>query len=144
MQRLYRKQSHATYFTRYHLVWIPRYRRRVLVKGVDSYLKIKFKEVKKWYPDIEYIEMTIKPDHVHLLVSFPPGFSVSKIVNILKSNTSAALKQKFKFLNKVYEKQGMWSRGYFVSTVGIDERIIQNYIKRQAEEDSGQAQLALW
>lgn len=142
MQCLYKKTGHTTYYTRYHVVWIPRYRRKILIKGVDKYLKIKFLEVKKWYPDIDYIKITIGVDHVHLLITFPPRFSISRIIEIIKTNTSAALKKKFKFLSKVYEKQGIWSRGYFVSTMGVNEETIQNYLKRQAEEDSGQAQLA--
>lgn len=143
MQRLYRKTGHVTYYTRYHVVWIPRYRRNVLVRGVDSYLKTKLLEVKKWYPDLDYIKMTVKPDHVHILITFPPRFSISKMVEIIKSNTSAALRNKFAFLNKVYEKQGIWSTGYFVSTAGVDEEIIKNYLLRQEKEDSGQVQLAL-
>jgi len=70
--------------------------------------------------------------------------SVSAAVNILKSNTSSALKQKFPFLKKVYlDEKGIWSVGYFVSTVGVNEAIVRRYIRNQEKEDTGQAQLEL-
>ena len=74
----------------------------------------------------------------------PPRMSVSAAVNILKTNTSAALKQRFRFLKNVYlDEGGIWSVGYFVSTVGINEAIIRRYIRKQQKEDGGQAQLDL-
>lgn len=74
----------------------------------------------------------------------PPRMSVSAAVNILKSNTSAALRKKFPFLKKVYlDEKGIWSVGYFVSTVGVNEAIIRKYIRIQKKEDDGQAQLEL-
>jgi putative transposase len=72
----------------------------------------------------------------------PPKYAVSKVVEVIKSNTIRALKQKFSFLKKVYwDDKGVWAKGYFVSTVGINEKIIQAYVKMQEEEDTGQAQL---
>ena len=117
----------------------------MLVRGVRQYLKIKFFEVSTHYPEIDLVEITIKSDHVHLLISLPPRFGVPKAVNLLKTNTSKALKLKFNFLHKVYPTEGIWSKGYFMSTVGINAQTVQAYIKRQAEEDSGQvsAQLKL-
>lgn len=140
-----RKTGHVTYYSRYHIVWIPRRRRKVLVAGVRQYLKIKFFEVATHYPEIDLIEITIKPDHVHLLLSLPPRFGVPEAVRLLKTNTSKALKLKFDFLHKVYPNEGMWSKGYFMSTVGINAHTVQAYIQRQAEEDSGHvsAQLKL-
>ena len=98
----YFRQAHVVYHNQYHLVWIPRFRRKILVPGVAAYLEKKLLEVRKYYPDIVYKEINIQPDHVHMLVMVPPRMSVSAAVNILKSNTSAALKQKFPFLKKVY------------------------------------------
>ena len=69
----------------------------------------------------------------------PPIFGVPKLVNILKSNTSVALKNKFKFLEQVYPDGKLWSTGYFMSTVGIDASIIRAYIRNQEQEDIGQA-----
>ena len=128
----------------YHIVWIPRYRYKVLVNGVDEYLLTKMEEVRKRYPEIEYVERNIRPDHVHVVVSFPPKYSISKVVQIIKSNTGRALWDKFEFLQKrYYGRGGIWSTGYFVSTVGLDEKVIRRYVKYQEKEDLGQAELAL-
>lgn len=137
-----RRQAHCAYRTQYHIVRIPRYRYKVLVKGVKKYLEIKLNEIRKHYPEFEYPELNIQDDHVHLLISFPPKFSISRVVRILKSNTGKALKDKFDFLReRYYGRGGIWSVGYFVSTVGLDEQIIRNYIKYQEAEDLGQAKL---
>jgi len=128
----------------YHIVWIPRYRYKVLVNGVDEYLMTKMEEVRKRYPEIEYVERNIRPDHVHVVVSFPPKYSISKVVQIIKSNTGRALWDKFEFLQeRYYGRGGIWSAGYFVSTVGLDEKVIRRYVKYQEKEDLGQAELAL-
>ena len=112
--------------------------------GVDEYLKLKMEEIKKRYPEIEYVERNIRPDHVHVVVSFPPKYSISKVVQIIKSNTGRALWQKFDFLkSRYYGRGGIWSAGYFVSTVGLDEKTIRRYVRYQEKEDLGQAKLAL-
>ena len=138
-----RKQAHVLYKAQYHVVWIPRYRYKVLNKGVAKYLEIKFKEVRKYYPEIEYVEMNIQVDHVHLILSFPGSLSVSKVVQLLKSNTGRALKNKFDFLKERYPHGGVWTTGYFFSTVGLDETMIRNYVRYQEKEDLGQAELEL-
>jgi putative transposase len=128
----------------YHIVWIPRYRYEVLVNGVDEYLLTKMEEVRKRYPEVEYIERNIRPDHVHVVVSFPPKYSISKVVQVIKSNTGRALWEKFAFLKeRYYGRGGIWSAGYFVSTVGLDEETIRQYVRYQEKEDLGQAELAL-
>jgi putative transposase len=137
-----RKSAHTVYKTQYHIVWITRYRRKILVKGVKDYLKIKLLEIRKYYPEWEYLEIGIDLDHVHLYMVIPPKYAVSKVVEAIKSNTSKALKIKFAFLEKVYwDDRGIWAKGYFVSTVGINEKIIKEYVKMQEKEDTGQAEL---
>lgn len=139
-----RRQAHVVYRCQYHLVWIPRYRYAVLTSGVKEYLEIKLDEIRKHYPEIEYVERSIQPDHVHVVVSFPPKYSIAKVVGILKANTGSALKEKFDFLKQTYYKTGgIWSVGYYVSTVGLDETIIRNYVRYQEKEDLGQARLAM-
>jgi len=136
------KSAHTVYKTQYHIVWITRYRRKILVTGVNSYLEIKLQEIRKYYPDWEYIEIGIKPDHVHLYMVIPPKYAVSMAAETIKKNTSRALSRKFNFLKKVYwDKKGIWGKGYFVSTVGINEEVIRRYVQQQAEEETGQAQL---
>ena len=138
-----RKQAHCAYRCEYHIVWIPKYRYKILVDGVKEYVLHKMDEVRKYYPEIEYIERNIQPDHIHIIVSFPPKYSIAKVVNVIKSNTSKGLYEKFKFLQERYfGRVGIWSIGYFVSTVGLDEATIKRYVQHQEKEDLGQAELA--
>jgi len=113
-----------------------------LVTGVNSYLEVKLQEIRRYYPDWEYIEIGIKPEHVHLYMVIPPKYALSMVVETIKKNTSRSLSRKFTFLQKVYwDKMGIWGKGYFVSTVGINEEVIRKYIQSQTEEETGQAQL---
>lgn len=139
--RLY-KSAHTVYKTQYHLVWVTKYRRKILNKGVQEYLLSKFLEIKKYFEDWTYIEIGMKEDHVHLHMIIPPKYSVSKVVETIKKNTSRKLKEKFAFLKEVYwGTDSIWSVGFFVSTVGINEEIIKKYVEMQGKEDAGQAEL---
>lgn len=103
---------------------------------------MKLEEVRKYYPDWEYIEIGIDSDHVHVYMVIPPKYSVSEVVETIKKNTSKSMREKFGFLDKVYwDGRGIWGKGYFVSTVGINEGVIKRYIEMQAKEDTGQAEL---
>ncbi len=128
--------------TQYHIVFVTKYRRKILTKGVASYLKTIFQEIRKFRPDVEFIEIGIDQDHVHLNVIIPPKYAVSDVVREMKANSSRRLRAKFGFLEKVYwGTRSVWSKGFFVSTVGVDEETIRNYVKWQGEEDNGQAEL---
>ena len=138
----YKKQAHAVYYAQYHIVISTKYRRKVLKAGMGDYLKRKVLQVSKFQPEIEIIEVNTDLDHIHLLVSIPPKFSVSEVVKMIKAHTGTAMRKKFPFLDKVYWGiNGIWSLGYFVSTVGINEKTIRRYVQKQGEEDSGQAKL---
>ncbi len=140
----FRKQAHATYFCEYHIVVTTKYRREWINKEIFVYLELKLKEVRKWYPEIVYEIVNQDKDHMHLLVSIPPKMAVSSAIRIMKTNTSRELKQKFPFLKELYyATDGVWSDGYFVSTVGVNETAIKKYIADQGKEDSGQALLEL-
>jgi putative transposase len=139
------KSNHAVYRTQYHIVFPTKCRWKVLSPpGVEQYLKVKIQETLKYYPDWDYIEIGIDKDHIHLHMIIPPKYAVSKVVQIIKQNTSKALKTKFKFIKDRYQyKDGVWSDGYFVSTVGIDENIIRRYVENQGKEDLGQQEVLL-
>ena len=138
----YRKQSHAVYYTQYHIVITTKYRRQVLKGGIGEYLKKNIQQISNFYPDIDILEVNTDLDHIHLLMSIPPRFSVAQVVKMIKANTGRLMRQKFKFLDRVYwGVQGIWSIGYFVSTVGINEETIRKYVQMQGREDSGQAKL---
>ena len=139
-----RRQAHVVYRVEYHIVLVTRYRYKILKDGVDKYLEIKLDEVRKYYPEIEYIERNIQLDHVHMVLSFPPADSIPMVVGTIKRNTGKALKDKFDFLKRTYYvRGGIWSVGYFVSTVGLDEEMIKKYVRYQEKEDLGQVKLVL-
>ena len=107
-----------------------------------KYLRVKIQEVGKYYPDWQFTEIGIDKDHVYVHMVIPPKYSVSFAVETIKKNTNRRLLEKFRLLDKVYwDRGGIWSTGYFVSTVGVTEEIIRRYVARQGKEDAGQAQL---
>lgn len=140
----YQKQAHAVYYTRYHVVVSTKYRRKIFKEGVGEYLKEIMFDITEHHPDLQMIEVNTDIDHVHFLMSIPPKYSVSEVVGSIKANTGRKMRKRFKFLDEVYwGVEGIWSIGYFVSTVGINESVIRKYIENQAKEDSGQAKLEL-
>ena len=111
---------------------------------VFAYFKDKLKEINKFYPEFIFEKVNHDTDHVHFMISIPPKVSVGSVVRIIKANTSRGMKQKFSFLKELYwGTDGIWSDGYFVSTVGLNEDMIKKYIDNQVKEDAGQAMLDL-
>ena len=131
--------SHCVYYCDYHVVLVTRYRRAVIDKGILTYFNKKLAEITEHYPLIQFKTVNHDRDHIHLYMSIPPTMRVGEAVGIIKQNTSRALKQKFPFLREAYwGTEGIWSDGYFVSTVGMDEAYIRKYIEEQGKKDSGQ------
>ena len=140
----FRKSSHAIYKTEYHIVWTPRYRRKVFVRGVKQYAEKIIKHPDDLDPDIEVMKLNVQVDHVHMVIVIPPRVSVAEVIQFIKTQSSSVLKQKFPFLQKVFwGREGIWSRGYCVSTVGLNEKEILAYVEHQKKEDSGQLKLIL-
>ncbi len=112
---------------------------------MGSYVSVLTKAVSRRYPEIEVVEVNTDEDHIHILLGLAPKMAVSDAVRILKCNTARGMVRKFPYLKKVYwdGDSGIWSVGYFVSTVGVNEATIRKYIEMQGKEDSGQAQLDL-
>lgn len=139
------RQSHAIYHNRYHLVFSTRFRRKVLKGGLGDYMSVLMRTIQRRHPEIEIYEVKCDLDHIHMLVSIAPKMAVSEAVRILKANTARMMHRKVPFLKEVYTdgEEGIWSVGYFCSTVGVNEKIIQKYIEMQGKEDSGQAELEL-
>jgi putative transposase len=138
----FKKQGHCVYHVRYHLVIATKYRLKIFKPGFGEYLKKLVIGVGRQTPEIEIIEVNTDKDHMHVLLSIPPKISISEVVKAIKAKTGLYMRRKFPFLAKVYwDTNGIWSRGYFVSTVGISESTIRKYIEMQGKEDSGQAKL---
>jgi putative transposase len=116
-----------------------------LKQGIGEYLCTIMKAIERCYPEIQIFELNTDKDHIHILCSIAPKMAVSDAVRILKCNTARKMMKKFKYLENVYHDgdSGIWSAGYFMSTVGANEKVIKKYIEMQGEEDSGQAQLEL-
>ena len=131
----YRKLSHVVYKCDYHIVWTPKYRYRVLFGEVKSLVEKDLRMLWEW-KGVEIIEMNVQVDHIHLLCSIPPKVSVSDLLGILKGKLAIKLFKSYPhFKQKPYWGNHFWSRGYFVTTVGVDEDIIKRYVKYQEGED---------
>ena len=134
--------SHCIYHCEYHIVVVTKYRKKIFNEGIFAYFDIKLAELTNHYPLIKIIKVNHDQDHLHLLMSIPPTMGVGKAIGLLKQNTSRELKQKFPFLKQVYwGTDAIWSEGYFVTTVGINQSVIQKYIEEQGKKDAGQAKL---
>ena len=140
----FRKSTHSVYNTQYHIVWTPRYRRKILVKGVKEYLEKLFNNIDGIDEDIEVRKVNVQADHVHMVIVIPPRVSVASVIKYMKSLSGKKLKEKFNFMKKaIYGRGGIWSRGYCVSTVGLNEKAIMDYVEYQYKEDTGQLELEL-
>ena len=140
----YNRTGHAVFYIRYHLVISTKYRRKIFKGGMATYLKLRVLDVQRFHPEIVIHKVNTDEDHAHILVSIAPKLAVSKAVSLIKANTARDMREQFSFLDKVYwGSDGIWSVGYFVSTVGVNEAIIKRYIEQQGQEDSGQATLEL-
>lgn len=139
-----RKQGHCAYRCEYHIVIVSKYRRKVLNSGSYEYFEIIMEQILEKVPEVRVLTMNHDEDHIHIHISIPPKMRVSDVVRTIKSISGRLLKKKFEYIRKAYwGVDGVWSDGYFVSTIGIDEMIIQRYIEHQGQEDRGQAQLVL-
>lgn len=129
-----RTLNHSTYRHQYHIVWGTKYRRKILKPYVLVELKkILYGTVKK-YPTLWIEALNTDEDHVHLQIEIPPNIAVSDAVSKLKSALSRYLRSKFKFIHKIYlDKEGIWSVGYFSSTIGLNETEIKKYIEWQGK-----------
>ncbi len=133
---------HSSYRCEYHIVFGPKYRRKEIYgklrKDIGEILR-KLCEEK----GVEIIEAKACPEHIHMLVSIPPHLSVAQFMGFLKSKSALMIFDRHANLKYKYGRRNFWSRGYFVDTVGKNERVIQEYIKNQLERDYVQDQVSL-
>ena len=132
--------SHTSYECKYHVVWIPKYRRKALY-GVKKSIIVS--SIKKWalIKDVEIVQGSAMVDHIHLCLSIPPKYSVSSIIGLLKGKSASEVMSYGGRSNRMSRGRSFWARGYCVSTVGLNEQIIREYIKNQEVEDKKQDQL---
>ena len=132
----YRKTSHTTYDCKYHIVWITKYRKKVMVGLVAERVRELIRGICKEH-EVEILKGHVSKDHVHLFVSVPPHLAISKLVQYLKGKSSYKLLSENKDLSKLFWGRHLWGRGYFVATSGnITDEIIMEYIKNQDNNES--------
>ncbi|MEB3701367.1 IS200/IS605 family transposase [Candidatus Bealeia paramacronuclearis] len=125
---------------------VSKYRRKILNEGSFAYFTEVMNQIREKMPEVIILTMNHDKDHIHLHLhlSIPPKIRVSDAVRTIKSMSGKLLKKKFEYMRKAYwGVDGIWSDGYFVSTVGVNEYAIKRYIEHQGQEDLGQAQLVL-
>ena len=132
MARVVDSHHNVTFDCRYHVVFCPKYRRKVLVNGVDTRLK-ELLSTKAHELQTDITEMEVMPDHVHLLIQCDPQFGVHRVVKQLKGYTSHVLRQEFPFLTR--KLPSLWTNSYFVATVGA---VQLDVVKRYIEDQKGQ------
>jgi putative transposase len=132
-----RSLNHSAYKLQYHIVWGTKYRRKWLKPYVKAALKESLYATCKKYPTLFIQAVNTDQDHVHIQMEIPPNIAIADAVQKLKSLSSLALRKQFKFIREIYlEKDGIWSVGYFVSSVGLNEGQIKKYIEWQDKKES--------
>ena len=131
----YKKLSHVVYRCDYHIVWVPKYRFRILEGEVKKLIEEDIRMLCEW-KRCEIQEMSVQKDHVHLVISIPPKISISEMMGVLKGKLAIKLFKSYpKMKEKPYWGNHFWARGYFVSTIGLDEEMVKRYVKYQEEEE---------
>ena len=135
--------NHTVWECKYHVVWIPKYRKKPLFKELRKYLGETLKDLAE-QKGCKIEEGHLMPDHVHMLISIPPKHAVSQVVGFIKGKSAISIARNYMGRRKNYTGQKFWARGYHVSTVGRDEEVIREYIRHQEEEDKRIDQLDLF
>jgi REP-associated tyrosine transposase len=131
----WKRIAHVLYQCSYHIVWTPKYRFRILQGEVGRFVEEKIRSVCEW-KRVEITELNVRADHVHMIVVVPPKVSISQLMGVVKGKSAIALFQRDKALKrKPYWGNHFWSRGYCVSTIGVDEEKIRKYVKYQEEHE---------
>jgi putative transposase len=135
--------THSVWDCKYHIVWIPKCRRKQLYGGVAKHLGKIFHELAR-QRESKIVEGRLCPDHVHMLIEIPPKYAVSGVVGYIKGKSAIAIARTYLGKRQNFTGQNFWARGYYVSTVGRDEQAIKKYIQEQEAEDKRQDQLELF
>lgn len=126
--------SHSKWLCKYHIVFTPKYRRKVIYYQLRADIQKIIKDLCKW-KGIEIVEGHMMSDHVHLLLSIPPKYSISQIMGYLKGKSAMMIFERHANLKYKFGNRHFWAEGYYVSTVGLNTATIQKYIREQEKED---------
>lgn len=139
----FRRLSHTTWDCKYHLVWIPKYRKKLIYGSLRKYLGEVLRELALQRESM-VLEGHLMGDHVHMLISIPPKYAVSQVVGFMKGKSAIHIARTYSGCRKNFTGQSFWARGYYVSTAGRDEGIVRRYIRKQEEFDKRIDQLNLF
>ena len=139
----YEALSHTTWDCKYHVVFIPKCRRKTLYAELRRHLGEVFHRLAV-QKESKIVEGHLMPDHVHMLISIPPKYSVAQVIGYIKGKSAIQIARRYLERQRNFVGQHFWARGYFVSTVGRDEKAVREYIKHQEAEDRRLDQLRLW
>lgn len=134
--------NHSTWVCNYHVVWIPKYRKKKIFKGIRTDLGIVLHKLAE-QRESKILEGHLLADHVHMLISIPPKYSVSSVIWYIKGKSALYIAHQYNGKKRNFGGESFWARGFYVSTVGLDEETIRNYIKYQEEEEKRIDQLSL-
>ena len=134
--------SHTKWNCKYHLVFAPKYRRQAIYGKVKEDIGRMLRKLCE-YKEVEILEAEACPDHIHMLVTIPPKYSVAQIVGYLKGKSSLMIFEKYANMKYKYGNRHFWCRGYYVDTVGKNTKAIAEYIQQQLQEDIGYEQLTI-
>ena len=133
------RTAHSTYSLQYHVVWVCKYRRKILKPGVCSYISKTLPTLLRGMPGVTIETIGFEKDHIHMVMVIPPKYSIADVMGRLKSQLSSRMRKFFPWLKMVYWNENIvWSPGYFVSSVGLGEETIRRYVEQQGQQDSGQ------
>ena len=135
--------SHSKWECKYHVVFIPKCRRRTLYEQLRRHLGEVFRKLAE-HKERQILEGHLMPDHVHMLIAIPPKYAVSQVVGYIKGKSAIHLARVYGERKRNFVGQHFWARGYFVSTVGRDEATVREYIRNQEQEDHRFDQMKLW
>lgn len=135
--------NHSVWECKYHVVFIPKYRRRTLYGELRRHLGEVFRQLAQ-QKESRIEDGHLLPDHVHMLIAIPPKYAVSQVIGCIKGKSAIHLARVYGERKRNFVGQHFWARGYFVSTVGRDEQVIREYIRKQEQEDARLDQLGLW
>ena len=134
--------SHSKWNCKYHIVFAPKYRRQVIYGKIKADIGIMLRKLCE-YKQVEIIEAEACKDHIHMLVSIPPKYSVAQIMGYLKGKSSLMIFEKYANMKYKYGNRHFWCRGYYVDTVGRNKKAIAEYIRNQLQEDISYDQMSL-
>ncbi len=134
--------AHTKWNCKYHIVFAPKYRRQAIYGKIKADIGIMLRKLCE-YKQVEIIEAEACKDHIHMLVSIPPKYSVSQIMGYLKGKSSLMIFEKYANMKYKYGNRHFWCRGYYVDTVGRNKKVIAEYIRNQLREDIAQDQITM-